>query len=47
VKTLRGTTRGVIRRALPDGRVAWTPDGSNSELLALPESLLKLKEPPR
>jgi hypothetical protein len=41
VKTLRGSTRGVIIRLLPDGRVAWQPDGSRSELVALPESLLK------
>jgi hypothetical protein len=45
VKTLRGTTRGVIQRILPDGRVVWTPVGSKSELVALPESLLKMKEP--
>jgi hypothetical protein len=43
VKTLRGSTRGVIIRLLPDGRVAWQPDGSRSELVALPESLLKEK----
>jgi hypothetical protein len=43
VKTLRGTTRGVILRVLTDGRVAWRPDGSQSELLALPESLLREK----
>ncbi len=41
VKTLRGSTRGVVVRLLPDGRVAWQPDGSQSELVALPESLLK------
>lgn len=41
VKTLRGSTRGVIVRVLPDGRVAWQPDGSQSELIALPESLLR------
>ena len=40
VRTLRGSTRGVIVRALPDGRVAWRPDGSQSELIGLPESLL-------
>src|SRR6266480_710643 len=37
VKTLRGSTRGVIVSILPDGRVAWRPDGSESELVALPE----------
>lgn len=41
VKTLRGSTHGIILRLLPDGRVAWQPDGSPSELVALPESLLK------
>ena len=40
VKTLRGSARGVIQRILPDGRVAWCPDGSHAELVALPESLL-------
>ena len=40
VKTLRGSTRGVVLRVLDDGRVAWRPDGSDSELMALPESLL-------
>jgi hypothetical protein len=28
-------------RILADGRVAWWPDGSQSELIALPESLLR------
>ena len=41
VKTLRGSTRGVIVRVLPEGRVAWRPDGSQTELVALPESLLR------
>ena len=46
VKTLRGSTHGVIVRLLSDGRVAWQPDGSRSELVALPESLLKNQTPP-
>ena len=41
VKTLRGSTRGVIVRVLADGRVAWRPDGRKGELLSLPESLLR------
>lgn len=41
VKTLRGSTRGVLVRVLDDGRVVWRPDGSASELTALPESLLR------
>jgi len=41
IKTLRGSTRGIVLRILPDGRVVWRPDGSNSELIALPESLLR------
>lgn len=41
VKTLRGSTRGVIVRVLPDGRMAWRPDGSQAELVSLPESLLR------
>lgn len=40
VKTMRGSVRGVIVRVLEDGRVAVRPDGSTSELLSLPESLL-------
>lgn len=40
VKTLRGSTRGVIVRVLNDGRFAWRPDGGRGELIALPESLL-------
>lgn len=41
VKTLKGTARGVIVRLLADGRVVWRPLGSNSELMALPESLVR------
>jgi hypothetical protein len=40
VKTLRGSTHGVIVRLLEDGRVVWRPDGAESELTGLPESLL-------
>jgi hypothetical protein len=43
VKTLRGSTHGVVIRLHKDGRVVWRPDGTESELLALPESLLKEK----
>jgi hypothetical protein len=39
VKTLHGSLAGVIIRILADGRVAWRPDGTQSELTALPESL--------
>lgn len=41
VKTLRGSTHGRIVRLLEDGRVVWQPDGSKSELMALPESLTR------
>ena len=41
VKTLRGSTRGVIVRLHRDGRVVWRPDGATSDLTALPESLLR------
>jgi hypothetical protein len=41
VKTLRGSTHGIVLRLLSDGRVVWRPDGRKSELLALPESLLR------
>jgi hypothetical protein len=40
VKSMRGSLRGVITRLLEDGRVAVRPDGSTTELLSLPESLL-------
>jgi len=40
VKTMRGSLRGVVTRLLDDGRVAIRPDGSASELLSLPESVL-------
>ena len=41
VRTFKGSLRGVVKKILPDGRVAWLPDGGKSELMALPESLLK------
>ena len=41
VQTFRGSTRGVIVRLLDNGRVVWRPDGTQSELMALPESLLR------
>jgi hypothetical protein len=41
VKTLRGSSRGRIVRLLEDGRVVWKPEGGASELMALPESLLR------
>lgn len=41
VKTLRGSTHGVIKQMLTDGRVVWQPEGTPSELTALPESLLR------
>jgi hypothetical protein len=41
VKTLRGSTYGVILSVLPDGRVVWRPEESKAELVALPESLLR------
>lgn len=40
VKTLRGSLHGKILRLLDDGRVVWQPDGSRSEMVALPETLL-------
>jgi hypothetical protein len=44
VRTFRGSTHGTILRILDDGRVVWRPDGSRSELIALPESLLGEKD---
>jgi hypothetical protein len=46
VKTLRGSQHGVILRLLEDGRVAWRPDGSDAELLSMPESLTRKKKRP-
>jgi hypothetical protein len=43
VRTLRGSTRGVVVRLRRDGRVVWRPDGTRSELIALPEALLREK----
>src|SRR5438045_853214 len=41
IKALRGSTHGMIVRILSDGRVAWRREGSQTELTALPESLLR------
>jgi len=41
IKTLLGSSRGVIVRLLPEGKVVWRPDDSQSELTALSESLIK------
>ena len=41
VKTLRGSTRGTVVRLQKDGRIVWRPEGTKSELIALPESLLR------
>jgi acyl-coenzyme A thioesterase PaaI-like protein len=43
VKTLRGSTCGIIAKILEDGRIVWRPDGAKSELTALPESLSREK----
>ncbi len=38
VKTLRGSTQGVVVEVLEDGRIKWLTD-NGSELMSLPESL--------
>ena len=43
VKTLRGSVTGTMVRVEPDGRVVWRAD-SGAELIALPESLLKVEK---
>jgi len=43
VKTIHDSLHGVILRKLEDGRVVWQPDGTGSELTALPESLFPEK----
>ena len=45
VQTLRGSTHGVIKQVLADGRMVWQADGTNTELTALPEALLKETKP--
>ncbi len=47
VKTLRGSLHGKILRILEDGRIVWQPDGVESELIALPESLCVDEKPTR
>ena len=41
VKTLRGSTSGVVLKIFGDGRIVWQPDGRKSALTALPENLLR------
>jgi hypothetical protein len=41
VKTLRGSLHGQILRILQNGNVVWQPDGTDSELTGLPESLCR------
>ena len=45
VKTLRGSSRGVVQRVLEDGRVVWRVDETGTELTALPETLTKEGRP--
>jgi hypothetical protein len=47
VKTLRGSLHGKILSVLKDGRIVWQPDGTTSELTALPESLCADKKAKR
>lgn len=44
VKTLKGSLLGTVRKILKDGRITWQPDASETELTALPESLLRMKK---
>lgn len=41
IKTLRGSTHGVIVRIQSDGKIVWRPDRSVAELIALPESVIR------
>jgi hypothetical protein len=43
VKTLRGSTGGVIVKILGDGRIVWQTEGRKSDLIALPENLIHQK----
>lgn len=38
VRTLRGSTHGVVLRVQEDGRIVWRTDGG-TERIALPEAL--------
>jgi hypothetical protein len=40
VKTMRGSTSGMVVKILADGRIVWRPNGRKSELMALPENLV-------
>jgi len=42
VKTFRGTSQGTVVLVLSDGRIVWRSDTSASELIALPETLMKI-----
>lgn len=41
VRTFRGSGKGIVVRLLDDGRVVWRSNNSESELIALPESLVR------
>ncbi len=41
VKTMRGSTSGTVVKILDDGRIVWQPNGRKSELIALPENLVR------
>ena len=44
IKSLRGSATGVVVRILEDGRVVWRLDGSKSELIASPDTLIPVKK---
>jgi len=44
VRTLRGSSEGVVVRVLDDGRIVWRTN-AGTELTALPESLTRLDVP--
>jgi hypothetical protein len=41
VKTMRGSTSGTVVKILDDGRIVWQPNSRKSELIALPENLVR------
>ncbi len=45
VRTMKGSLRGVVKEILPNGNVIWLPDDNETELTALPESLLREPKP--
>jgi hypothetical protein len=44
VKSLRGSLTGIVLARYDDGRLVWRPDGTATDLISRPESLLLVRE---